>query len=117
MLPGKCHILIAGRSALPLLARRLAGLNGARVVIVCECSDLDRISEPAGGVLYRVASEPDRPFALYEALRGLHLPQGGAQVWLACGRRQAAMIRRQLIDDHGVAPHRIESPVVETVTL
>lgn len=117
MLPGDCHILIAGRSALPLLARRLAGLNGARLIIVCECSDSDRLPEPATGALHRVASEPDRPFALYEALRGLHLPQDGAQVWLACGRQQAAMIRRQLIDDHGVAPHRIESPVMETVTL
>ena len=80
MSPGDCHILIAGRSALPLLARRLADLNGARVVILCECVDADRIAHPASGVLHRVASEPDRPFALYEALRGLHLPQDGAQV-------------------------------------
>ena len=114
---GEHYVLIAGRSALPLLARRLAQLQGERVLVLCECGPADRVPAAQGADLRRVVCEDDRPYALYEALRGLHLPQGETRVWLACGRAQAAMIRRQLTEDHGVAPHRIESPVTETVTL
>lgn len=117
MSEGDSHILIAGRSALPLLARRLADLKNARLVVLYEGAVTDRVAVPAGGAVWRVACEDDRPYALYETLRALHLPQDGAHVWLACGRQQAAMIRRQLVEDHGVAPHRIESPVMEMIRL
>lgn len=111
------YVLIAGRSALDLLALRLQRLNGRRVLVLCECGADETISALTNMEMYCITESADRPYALYETLRGLHLPQRMAHVWLACGRAQAAMIRRQLIEDHGVAPNRIESPVVETVSL
>ncbi|MDI7774650.1 SIP domain-containing protein [Asticcacaulis sp. EMRT-3] len=55
-----------------------------------------------------VHDDREHAFALNQALRGLHLPQGQTQAWVACSSTESRLIRRQLVEDHGVSPDHIE---------
>ena len=79
---GEHHVLIAGRSALPLLARRLAQLQGERVLVLCECGPADRV--PVLAVRADEAGEGQQP-GVGEEFRDL---ADAADVLLPVGGRE-----------------------------
>lgn len=107
---GGNYMLIADEAALPALDARLRALGkAARIIILAEGAP----ARPGGRNL--TIHSVDRkaafgPRTLNDALKGLFLPQDRLQVWLSCDRRQARLIRAQLIEDHGVRPENVESP-------
>ena len=97
------YLLIGDDTALPAIARRLEELPAsAKVIVIAE------VDGPEDRLSFTALADADihwiyrQTQPLNEALKRMHLPQGGLHAWVACESAAAKLIRTQLIDDHGV---------------
>ncbi len=103
-------LLIGDDAALPFIQQLINRLTGSRVIVLAEATPGERPAFGPDVTVHWVNREADAgPRTLNDALKALFLPQNALRAWVSCEARQAALIREQLIDDHGVHPTRIEA--------
>jgi NADPH-dependent ferric siderophore reductase len=107
-------LLIGDDAALPFIQLHIARLfktpETTRVIVLAEKPADQRPAFGPDVTVHWVDRDAEHgPRSLNDALKALFLPQNALRAWVSCEAHQAAMIREQLIDDHGVHPARIEA--------
>ncbi len=103
-------LLIGDDAALPFIRQLIGRLTNVRVIVLAEAGADERpVFGPEVTVHWVNREAESGPRTLNDALKALFLPQNALRAWVSCEARQAALIREQLIDDHGVHPSRIEA--------
>ena len=110
------YLLIGDETALPAIGRRLEELPaGAHAVVVAEVADAGEEQHFDTRVrlrthwLHRRGAAPGDASRLNEAVARLSLPAGDGYAWVACEAAVAKMLRRQLIETHGLSKDRVKA--------
>jgi NADPH-dependent ferric siderophore reductase len=110
------YLLAGDESALPAIGRRLEELpTTARAIVVAEVADAaeEQRFETRARLethwLHRDGAAPGAKPLLQQAIAGLKLPSGEGYAWVAAEAAAAKVLRRQLVEHHGLRKDRVKA--------